>query len=145
MILRHPHTMDNSSSAKGIFPQKRGKINLAKGRNFPGNFVDFFRKPSIINSCMDIMNATSPEVPPSLRELETEQKVVGVKQLKKALRDGRAKRVFLAKDADPQITESVSQLCSQYGTPCVWVATMASLGDACGIDVGAAAAAVLNP
>jgi len=93
---------------------------------------------------MDIMNATSSEVPPSLRELETEHKVVGVKQLKKALRDGRTKRVFLAKDADPQLTESVSQLCIQYGVSCAWVASMADLGRACGIDVGAAAAAVLN-
>lgn len=94
---------------------------------------------------MDIMNATSPEVPPSLAELETEQKVVGVKQLKKALRDGHVKRVFLALDADPEITQSVSQLSSQYGISCVWAASMADLGKACGIDVGAAAAAVLNP
>ena len=62
---------------------------------------------------MDILNETAPEVPPSLLELETEQKVVGVKQLKRALREGRAQRVFLAEDADPHLIAPVVQLCSQ--------------------------------
>ena len=36
-----------------------------------------------------------------LTDLNTPNKVVGVKQLKKALRDGSAKKVFVAQDADP--------------------------------------------
>lgn len=94
---------------------------------------------------MDILNETPPEIPPSLQALKTEEKVVGIKQLKKALREGRAQRVFLAENADPQLTASVIQLCGQCQVPCTWVATMADLGKACGIDVGAAAAAVLKP
>ena len=94
---------------------------------------------------MDILNETAPEVPPSLWELRTEQKVVGVKQLKKALREGRAQRDFLAENADPHLTASVVQLCSQCQVPCTWVSTMEDLGRACGIHVGAAAAAVITP
>ena len=93
---------------------------------------------------MDILNETAPEVPPSLLELETEQKVVGVK-LKRALREGRAQRVFLAEDADPHLIAPVVQLCSQCQVPCTWVSTMEDLGRACGIHVGAAAAAVITP
>ena len=93
---------------------------------------------------MDILNETAPEVPPLLEELKTEHKVVGLKQLKRALREERARQVFLARDADPQLTASVLQLCSQYQVPYAWVCTMADLGKACGIAVGAAAAAVLK-
>ena len=94
---------------------------------------------------MDTINSSAPEVPPSLRELETDQKVVGVKQLKKALREGRVKCVYVAENADPQLTASLYSLCGKRQVPLVWVPTMAELGKACGIDVGAAAAALLHP
>ena len=66
---------------------------------------------------MDILNETAPEVPPSLWELRTEQKVVGVKQLKKALREGRAQRVFLAENADPHLSDAGEQLWSECQVP----------------------------
>ena len=56
---------------------------------------------------MDILNETAPEVPPSLGELRTEQKVVGVKQLKKALREGRAQS---AKEALAVVKEDLKKL-----------------------------------
>lgn len=37
-------------------------------------------------------------------ELASQEKVVGVKQSRKAIREGRVKRVYLACDADPAIT-----------------------------------------
>ena len=52
---------------------------------------------------------------------------------------------FLAENADPHLTASVVQLCSQCQVPCTWVSTMEDLGRACGIHVGAAAAAVITP
>ena len=70
--------------------------------------------------------------------------VVGSKQLKKALRAGRAERVFLAENAHPAVTEPLAQLCGELHIQITWVPTMAELGRACGIEVGAAAAAVLN-
>ena len=70
--------------------------------------------------------------------------VVGAKQLRKALQKGTARRVFLAENADPALTDSLEDLCRQNKIECSWVASMAELGRACGIDVGAAAAAVID-
>lgn len=70
--------------------------------------------------------------------------VVGSKQLKKALRAGRAEQVFLAENADPAITEPLEAMCLELHIQITWIRTMAELGRACGIEVGAAAAAVLN-
>lgn len=70
--------------------------------------------------------------------------VVGAKQLKKALSRGTAIQVFLAQNADPAITEPLQALCLANQVPCLWIDTMLQLGCACGIDVGAAAAAVVG-
>ena len=69
-----------------------------------------------------------------LAKLLSAPKVVGVKQTRKAVREGRAALVFLAKDADPALTAPLAEACA---------ATMAQLGKACGISVGASVAAVL--
>ena len=47
-----------------------------------------------------------------LEELSTAQKVVGVKQSLRALREGRARKVFLACDADPAVTVRVEDACA---------------------------------
>ena len=70
--------------------------------------------------------------------------MVGAKQLKKAVSAGRARYVFLAENADPAITEPIAEMCSQMDIQIAWVRSMAELGRACGIEVGAAAAAVVN-
>ena len=69
--------------------------------------------------------------------------VVGAKQLKKAVKAGRVQYVFLAENADPAVTEPLSALCEDNHIPITWVRSMTELGHACGIEVGAAAAAVL--
>ena len=69
--------------------------------------------------------------------------VVGAKQLKKAVKAGRAGYVFLAENADPAVTEPLAELCAANHIQITWVRTMAELGKACGIEVGAAAAAIL--
>ena len=70
--------------------------------------------------------------------------VVGAKQLRKALLSGRARCVFLAENADPAVTEPLEELSRIKQVPITWVASMADLGRACGIDVGAAAAAAVE-
>ena len=70
--------------------------------------------------------------------------MVGSKQLRKALQAGRAECVFLAENADPAITDPIAEMCGKLHIQITWVRTMAELGRACGIEVGAAAAAVLN-
>lgn len=79
-----------------------------------------------------------------LEELKTHQKVVGVKQLRRAILSGKARKVFLARNADPRLTEPVAELCVAQGVSCVWVGTMLEIGKACGIDVGAAAAGIVH-
>lgn len=91
------------------------------------------------------MNEKASEANVLLHQLRTANRIVGVKQIKKALMKGTARQVFLARNADPDITETVQELCSQRDVPCTWVSSMESLGDACGIDVGAAAAAIIVP
>ena len=69
---------------------------------------------------------------------------MGSKQLRKALNAGRASYVYLAENADPAITEPIEEMCRELHIQITWVRTMAELGQKCGIEVGAAAAAVLN-
>ena len=79
-----------------------------------------------------------------LAELASKQKVVGVKQCRKAIRDGRAKRVYLACDADPVLVDPIAEGCVSTGIPVEREYTMAQLGRVCCITVGAAAVAVLE-
>ena len=80
----------------------------------------------------------------SFPDLRMQRVVVGSKQLRKAVNNGRARVVFLAEDADPAITEPLAALCMEKLIPITWVAAMADLGRACGIEVGAAAAAAVD-
>jgi large subunit ribosomal protein L7A len=81
---------------------------------------------------------------PVVRELTSKDKVIGMKQSRKALREGRACRVYLACDADPAITDPIAASCGEQGIPVVAEYTMAQLGHACNITVGAAVVALLQ-
>ena len=78
-----------------------------------------------------------------ITELASQEKVVGVKQSRKAIREGRARQVYLACDADPAITDPIADSCAQAGIPVETDYTLAQLGQACRITVGAAVVAVL--
>ena len=79
-----------------------------------------------------------------LPDLSRSKIVVGSKQLRKALKNGRVKCAFLAENADPALTDPIEELCRANQITCIRVATMADLGRACGIEVGAAAAAAVD-
>ena len=79
-----------------------------------------------------------------LTDLTGQQIVVGAKQLRKALAKGSARLVYLARNADPAITEPLADLCQQNSIEFAWVRSMTDLGHACGIEVGAATAAVVD-
>ncbi len=79
-----------------------------------------------------------------ITELASQEKVVGVKQSRKAIREGRARRVYLACDADPAITDPIAASCAQAGIPVETDYTLTQLGQACRITVGAAVVAVLT-
>lgn len=75
-----------------------------------------------------------------IQELSGSSKVVGAKQAKRALRDGRAVRLFMAMDADPRLLQPLVQEAVDRQVPVSQVPTMKELGAACGIAVGAAVA-----
>ena len=79
-----------------------------------------------------------------LEELSTNNKVVGLKQTRRALKDGTAAKVFLAHDATGQIRREIAELCRQVGVQCEFVPSMKELGESSGISVGAAVAALLR-
>jgi large subunit ribosomal protein L7A len=74
---------------------------------------------------------------------DASHRVVGVNQTTKALEQAIASEVFLAKDADRRVVSRIVALAKQNNTPIFWVETMKQLGVACGIEVGAATAAVV--
>ena len=79
-----------------------------------------------------------------LLELQTKSKVIGVKQSAKAVRADQARCVYLAEDADPALLAPIEDQCWEKEIPLIRVESMALLGQACGIDVGAAVAVVLK-
>ncbi len=79
-----------------------------------------------------------------LSELKNSPRVVGVKQLRKAVGRGEIRRVFLAEDADPALTDPIAALATDQAVPVVRVPSMKELGRACGIAVGASAAGLLK-
>ena len=79
-----------------------------------------------------------------LEELRASEKVIGVKQSRRAIRDGLAKTVFLACDADPAVTEPLARQCAEQNISVVDRFTMREMGQAAGIQVGAAVAALLK-
>ena len=78
-----------------------------------------------------------------LTQLTASEKVVGAKQVKRALKDGRAKKLFWAEYADPRVLQPLIQEAVRSGVPLQQISTMKELGEACGIAVGAAVAALL--
>jgi len=80
----------------------------------------------------------------SLEEIKNSPKVIGVKQVKKAINKGIAKKVFIALDAEPHIVEPVKELCRQNQIEIETVESMQIMGKACGIEVGSAAVALIN-
>ena len=98
----------------------------------------------IISSCMD--TKTDGMIPEcgNLAILAKHKVLVGAKQIRQALEKDAALVVFLARNADPAITGPIEAKCIAHQVSCAWVASMADLGKACGIDVGAAAAAAVK-
>lgn len=79
-----------------------------------------------------------------LQDLKTAKRVTGAKQVTRALKNGNARQVFLAENADPRVTEPVASLCEECGVAVEIVPSMEALGTACGIAVGSAVAAVVD-
>jgi large subunit ribosomal protein L7A len=79
-----------------------------------------------------------------LEEIKNGNKVIGTKQVKKAIARGSVKRVFIAGDAEPHVIEPIKEMCATHQVEIELVEKMETLGKACGIEVGSAAVALLN-
>lgn len=71
-------------------------------------------------------------------------RVVGAKQTLKAIQAAQVEQVYLARDADEHVTGPIRKECESRGINIVEVETMAELGRACSIEVGAAVASVMK-
>jgi large subunit ribosomal protein L7A len=70
-------------------------------------------------------------------------RAVGAHQTTKAITRGAAVEVFIAADAEPKVVAPIVRAAAERGVAVVEVESMTALGRACGIAVGATAAAVL--
>ena len=80
----------------------------------------------------------------SVDRLKIVAKAIGAKQATKAVEKGLASLMFIAEDADTRVTAPIRELCSSKGVSIEMVPSMGELGKACGIEVGAAAVAILK-
>ena len=70
--------------------------------------------------------------------------VTGAKQTLKAIQAGKAKHVFLARDAEERVLRPLLEISEARNVPVSFVEQMEDLGKACGIKVKAATAAILH-
>jgi len=71
-------------------------------------------------------------------------KVVGTKQVLRGLKAGTLARAYVANDADTFLFQRIVTTAEAAGIAVTRVATMKELGQACGVDVAAAAAGILK-
>ena len=71
--------------------------------------------------------------------------IIGTKQTLKSLESGTVLEVIVANDAERRVVQKVILSAEEKGVPVVYVDSMAKLGTACGIDVGAATVALKKP
>ena len=71
-------------------------------------------------------------------------RVVGTKQVLRAVKNGQTSKVYLCKDADEFIYRQIEQACEEHGVPITPVDSMETLGKQCLIAVKTAAAAILQ-
>ncbi|NLL38291.1 MAG: 50S ribosomal protein L7ae-like protein [Clostridiales bacterium] len=75
--------------------------------------------------------------------LRTSEKLVGINQAKKAVLNDKTRTVFIAEDCEARVVAPLLDICQNKAVEIVNVKTMKQLGELCGIQVGAAAAALL--
>jgi large subunit ribosomal protein L7A len=79
-----------------------------------------------------------------LELLKQRNKVVGIKQTKKAAEMGKLESVLIASDAEPRIVSQLKQFFTEKGINIQMSDSMKQLGKAAGIDVGTAVVGLLK-
>lgn len=73
---------------------------------------------------------------------DANSRIVGARQVLRAIADGKIAHVYVARDADPFVTRPVVDACEKNGVRFTEVDTMAMLGRSAGIDVKASVAGI---
>ena len=129
---------------KGLQLQKFLKIFFSESGNLVDEFRLFCYNSSLRGYGRESLAAQTHGGALAMEELSRSKKVVGIKQVRKALREGRVQKIWLADDADPALTEPLETACRDNGIEVLRVVTMKELGRACSISVGAACAAEVS-
>ncbi|AEE93482.1 50S ribosomal protein L7ae [Acidianus infernus] len=70
----------------------------------------------------------------------------GTNETTKAVERGQAKLVYIAEDVQPEeIVAHLPGLCEEKKVPYIYVPSKKALGEACGLQVAAASAAIIDP
>lgn len=72
------------------------------------------------------------------------KKVIGTKQVSKALKEGLGKVLYVAKDADTRLINPLINLASSNGIQVIEIEDMKTLGTMCSIQVKSATALLMD-
>ena len=75
---------------------------------------------------------------------QSANRVVGTKQVLRALKAGTVARVYVANDSDTFLYQRVTRAAEEAGVPAIRIETMKELGEACCVAVPTAAAGILK-
>jgi len=78
-----------------------------------------------------------------MHELKKGPRVVGTKQTLRVLENGTAKVLYVAKNAQKQVTLRAIELAESKNIPIVYIETMEELAQACDVEVKTATAALI--
>ncbi len=71
-------------------------------------------------------------------------KVVGTKQVLRALKAGELQRIYVANNIDTFLYQKIIRAAEAAGIPAVRVESSLELGRACGLEIASAAAGILR-
>lgn len=79
-----------------------------------------------------------------IEELRGKEVAVGKRETERAIKKNRAKKVFLARDVDEEVIKRLVDLAEERGIPWEYVPLAKDLGLACGIEIEASCAAIIE-
>ncbi|QIW24303.1 50S ribosomal protein L7ae [Sulfolobus sp. S-194] len=102
-------------------------------------------KPSYVK--FDVPEDLANKVLEAVRKAKESGKIKkGTNETTKAVERGQAKLVVIAIDVQPEeIVAHLPLLCEEKKIPYVYVSSKKALGEACGLQVAAASAAIIDP
>ncbi|WP_028543502.1 ribosomal L7Ae/L30e/S12e/Gadd45 family protein [Paenibacillus taiwanensis] len=78
------------------------------------------------------------------KSLQDAKVKIGSKQTLKMVEQGFATEVYVALDADTKLLNKIVSLCRKRNIKLIEISSMVELGKMCGIEVGAAMAAIVE-